>query len=224
MHAYIIAGGTKEDRLRWITKKLNEWDTSSSDQIRIVGGVRATGIADIRRLGKHLALRPMNSVHSAGIIEDADALTIEAQQALLKTLEEPPAYVFIICEVSNPEMLLPTIQSRCLTIQLKEPDEDFPQLAGDFQNLKTLFGRSVGEKLREVDDHITSPEVAKAWIDHAILALRSALLMGYKKNSTDRTGTLVLTTRLRMALRAKAELASNITPKTAIDRFLILLQ
>ena len=47
------------------------------------------------------------------IVDDADALNAEAQNALLKTLEEPPAASSFVLVTSRPDMLLPTVLSRC---------------------------------------------------------------------------------------------------------------
>lgn len=53
------------------------------------------------------------------IVNDAELMTIQAQNALLKTLEEPPKYVVIILLTANPEEFLPTILSRCVTLSFK---------------------------------------------------------------------------------------------------------
>ncbi|MCI5779060.1 MAG: hypothetical protein MR051_04495 [Lentisphaeria bacterium] len=58
-----------------------------------------------------------------GVIEDADRMGVEAQNALLKTLEEPPPETTIILESANPGALLPTTRSRCQLLEL--PDNRF---------------------------------------------------------------------------------------------------
>ena len=55
-----------------------------------------------------------------GIIEDADRMGVEAQNALLKTLEEPPPETTIILSTANPSSLLPTTRSRCQMISLPD--------------------------------------------------------------------------------------------------------
>lgn len=60
-----------------------------------------------------------------GIIEDADRLGDEAQNALLKTLEEPPAGSFFILITANPAALLPTTRSRCQLLMLLENSCEF---------------------------------------------------------------------------------------------------
>lgn len=58
------------------------------------------------------------------IIAEAEKMNPQAQNALLKTIEEPPAYVVIILTTSSPEALLPTIRSRCVTLALKPVADD----------------------------------------------------------------------------------------------------
>lgn len=70
-------------------------------------------IATIRDFIKLVYEKPILSEKKIFIINDADKMTKEAQNSLLKTLEEPPEYIVIILIASNPDMLLTTIKSRC---------------------------------------------------------------------------------------------------------------
>ena len=53
------------------------------------------------------------------IIPEADKMTVQAQNALLKTIEEPPKYAVILLLTENAELLLPTINSRCVMLKLR---------------------------------------------------------------------------------------------------------
>ncbi|MFP6664333.1 MAG: DNA polymerase III subunit delta' [Deltaproteobacteria bacterium] len=74
---------------------------------------RQLSIAQMRRLRSGLALRGMRSRRKVAIIEPAEKLTADAQNALLKTLEEPPAACTILLVTTNADALLATIRSRC---------------------------------------------------------------------------------------------------------------
>ncbi len=74
-------------------------------------------ISQIRELGEIVYKKPILSKRKVIIIDDADLMTEEAQNALLKTLEEPPEYIVIILIVSNESLLLNTIKSRCVKIK-----------------------------------------------------------------------------------------------------------
>jgi len=65
------------------------------------------------------------AARKVGVIFDADRMGVEAQNALLKTLEEPPRESLIVLATGNPGALLPTTRSRCQTLQLLENKADF---------------------------------------------------------------------------------------------------
>jgi len=77
---------------------------------------RQIKIEQIREFGNSIALKPMMARTKVGIIEDAECLNVAAQNAFLKTLEEPPDRTVILLLSAEPERLLPTILSRCLRI------------------------------------------------------------------------------------------------------------
>ena len=70
-------------------------------------------IEQIREMQRKIAEKPIISDKKVYIINDADKMTTEAQNCLLKTLEEPPEYITIILICSNENNLLSTIKSRC---------------------------------------------------------------------------------------------------------------
>ena len=70
-----------------------------------------------------VAIKPYCSPHKIYIIPDAELMNVQAQNALLKTIEEPPEYAVIMLLTSNADALLPTIQSRCVRLDLKVVDD-----------------------------------------------------------------------------------------------------
>ena len=72
----------------------------------------------IRRLIADLALLPVEGGARVALIEEAERMNEEAQSALLKTLEEPPAGVTIILCADREDALLPTVRSRCVRLRL----------------------------------------------------------------------------------------------------------
>lgn len=70
-----------------------------------------------------VAIKPYCSPYKIYIIADAQMMTIQAQNALLKTIEEPPEYAVIMLLTDNADSLLPTIQSRCVRLDLKVVDD-----------------------------------------------------------------------------------------------------
>ncbi len=77
-------------------------------------------VDDIRtQINADIAIKPYSSEYKIYIVNEAEKMNAQAQNALLKTLEEPPAYGVILLLTSNLEALLPTILSRCVVLNTK---------------------------------------------------------------------------------------------------------
>jgi DNA polymerase-3 subunit delta' len=76
-------------------------------------------IDTIRSITQDVGLKPFEGERKVFIIEDADNMTTQAANSMLKTLEEPPPYVVLVLTTSDPRLLLPTIVSRCQVFSLR---------------------------------------------------------------------------------------------------------
>jgi len=72
----------------------------------------------VRELSRWLALRPLMAARKVAVIEGADCLNEHGQNALLKTLEEPPGASVIVLTATRASQLLPTVRSRCQHVRL----------------------------------------------------------------------------------------------------------
>lgn len=77
------------------------------------------GVEDIRKITQDVVIKPYSSKRKIYIINEAEKMTVQAQNALLKTLEEPPAYAVIILLTTNVNAMLQTILSRCVVLNMK---------------------------------------------------------------------------------------------------------
>lgn len=78
------------------------------------------GVEDIRaQINNDIGIKPYSSPRKVYIMNEGEKMTVQAQNALLKTLEEPPEYAVILILTSNVEALLPTILSRCVVLNMK---------------------------------------------------------------------------------------------------------
>lgn len=77
-------------------------------------------VDDIRsQINGDIAIKPYSSPKKIYIINEGEKMTVQAQNALLKTLEEPPEYAVILILTTNVNSLLPTILSRCVLLNMK---------------------------------------------------------------------------------------------------------
>ena len=88
--------------------------------------------------------KPIDSLKKVYIIKDSQLMTKEAQNCLLKTLEEPPEYVVIILITSNEEKMLNTIKSRCMKISFLGIENDLIK-----DKVEEVLGEKVDTKLIE---------------------------------------------------------------------------
>lgn len=93
------------------------------DIIRVTHDKASIGVDDIRiKLNNDMYIKPYSSKYKIYIIDEAQKLTEQAQNALLKTIEEPPTYGIIMLLTNNINVLLPTILSRCINLKLQAVD------------------------------------------------------------------------------------------------------
>ena len=121
-----------------------------------------------------IALRPMAGDRKVAMIDDAELMNAESANALLKTLEEPPAYSLMILLATDPDALLPTIRSRCQQVRfaaLKPStvaellvEQELVQDPADAGPVAELSGGSL--------------EIARQLLDPALRKLRDALYDG----------------------------------------------
>ena len=83
------------------------------------------GVDDIRtQINNDIVIKPYSSRYKVYIVDEAEKMNQQAQNALLKTIEEPPAYAVILLLTTNADSFLQTILSRCITLNLKAVKEE----------------------------------------------------------------------------------------------------
>ena len=113
-------------------------------------------VEDIRtQLNGDIQIKPYSSRYKIYIVADADLMTVQAQNALLKTIEEPPAYAVVMLLADNPDALLPTISSRCVQLNLKPVGD---QLVKDY----LMNEMHVPDYQAEVDASLAQGNIGKA--------------------------------------------------------------
>ncbi len=83
------------------------------------------GVEDIRsQVNSDMGIKPYSGPYKIYMINEGEKMTVQAQNALLKTLEEPPSYGVILILTTSTEALLPTIVSRCVVLDMKPVQDD----------------------------------------------------------------------------------------------------
>lgn len=83
------------------------------------------GVEDIRnKINNDIGIKPYSSPYKIYIMNEGEKMTVQAQNALLKTIEEPPAYAIILILTTNLDALLPTVLSRCVVLNMKPVADD----------------------------------------------------------------------------------------------------
>ena len=161
-------------------KSCIEFDTNNHPDFSMInaddGKIK---IEQIRELQRKIAEKPIISENKVYIIDDADKMTTEAQNCLLKTLEEPPEYITIILICSNENNLLSTIKSRCTRMYFEpieiEKVKKYIMNQHIFENvneevlelsqgsigkaLKLLEHQSLYEHLEEILEHLSDRDL-----------------------------------------------------------------
>lgn len=122
----------------------------------------SVGIEPVRRIAPFMHMTASFNGWRIAIVDDADTMTNEAQNAVLKILEEPPAQALLILICHRPGMMIPTIRSRCRVIHFQPLALDvFSNLLrrlepglrdADLQTLYAITGGSAGQGLRLIEE------------------------------------------------------------------------
>ena len=121
-NAYLISGGDREAR-KTIAEKFAAALTDSPADILHPAHEKPDlfSVEDVRReINETVAIRPYGQKKKVYIVVDADLMNVQAENALLKTLEEPPAYVVILLLTESLSVFLPTVLSRSVKVTLSE--------------------------------------------------------------------------------------------------------
>ncbi len=132
-HAYLITGPKEADREGFATaflnlasgakwKTLEEWQQHAVHLVRPESKSRRVTTDAIRELERGLNMSSGPEGHKFGVIIDAERMMPQAQNAFLKTLEEPPPRTLLLLLTAQPQQLLDTIRSRVIEIPLIAPD------------------------------------------------------------------------------------------------------
>lgn len=130
-----------------------------------IESTQSIGIKQIKELIHWAQLRPFQEKYKLAVIEQAEKLTTEAQNSLLKTLEEPPKSAYIFLVTPNPKSLLPTIRSRTAIYKIESTNEFSQEVFDMPKDIKSQI--ELINKITKTND----PKAKKNNIQKLLLAL-----------------------------------------------------
>lgn len=177
---------------------------------------KAMGIEDVRNIQKAILLKPFRGKTKAVIIDAYEGITPEAQNALLKILEEPPNNTAIVITATNKDLLLPTIVSRCKVVVLQE--NEIKLLDNDFSEfekyLNTLLNGKTGDRLKIAQNITADKGDAGLWLEKMATFLESKL-------KQDDKNAKLLNFLKELQSTYKAVKSTNVSPRTALENLFL---
>lgn len=184
MQSTIIVGKTQKDREDAAIDLCKQYSVDPLDCVFIrstndKGEVESIGIADVKRIQESLFLAPFHGTAKAVILTHCDTITLVAQNALLKILEEPPVNTYIMLLAEREEVFLPTVLSRCTIMQLAKiptlSSEEKDTIQAVWQRIRTA---PLGEKLALAQSLTKKKEDTETFLTQLTLFLYEQLGQG----------------------------------------------
>ena len=163
------------------------------------------GIAQARKIKEHFSLKPYSAKGRVVVLEDASTLTHEAQNALLKTLEEPPQEAILLLGAPSDANFLPTILSRCQIIRL--------QVTGNRKQETEEIEKVLGSNIEERFEYIEKLKTREEFLHSMVSYFRDLVLKG-KYGYKD---------FLRELLQAEEWAAQNVNIRAILEYLMLVM-
>ena len=175
MQSFIIISKDKLKATEYANKKAFDLGISKFDVYNLETE-KTVGIADIKSLGQQVFLKPFKGDKKIVILNAFLGITLDAQNAFLKMLEEPPLSTTIVILASE-NFFIPTVLSRCKLIELDKGISLTKEEKGEYleilQNLKTA---KIGDKLKLAQDYSKDKESTLQFLEKLIVAARFKMI------------------------------------------------
>lgn len=176
MQSVLVLSKDKKISKEYINSLCKELGIGEFETTRVEN--KTLGIEDVRAIQKNITLKPVVGTHTAIILKITELITQQAQNALLKILEEPPEHTLIIISAISREQFLPTILSRCKIVKLNKNQEKITEQKNtqDLDLLFSLLEINFESRLKIAQDITKTKEDALVWLEKMILSLRELLI------------------------------------------------
>lgn len=228
MVTFLLIAKDEQKRTSYLVEQINKYAIDPFDVMEIdnqtIDKTTTIGIETIKYIKQKIFLTPLKSKNKLLVIKNAGLLTPEAQNALLKLLEEPPDHTFIYLEAADKEVFLPTILSRCQIITLSNDQVSLSEQ--EKKEIETFLIElpelAIGEKLKKAEQLAKDKKQTLLWLENLVIVGREKLLQttdstnatieqGYyfhTVQSFQRLHTLIQTTNVNLRLAIETTLLS----------------
>ena len=209
MHAYLLTGGSKEDRAKYLSDLLDP----KTELIHVINEKTTISIKQIQDLNIPLSIAAR--IPRIVWIEESNLMTPPSQNALLKMLEEPPSNTIFYLSTQSPMTMLPTIRSRVKTISLENKiTKDDPEILA---NLKLVMAMTAGDRLINIVKRDRNESIM--WLSDIEREIRIKL----KDKNVNEKGLSMLARIAKSAQNAHLQLSSNCSVSLVTQNFYLLL-
>ncbi|HSX40627.1 MAG TPA: hypothetical protein VLF68_03355 [Candidatus Saccharimonadales bacterium] len=222
VQSYLLASKSQE-KINQKLEEIREREHIDPIDAASIESEKSVGIEQVRDVQHKLFLKPIKSKTKLLVINASNEITVEAQNALLKILEEPPDHTIIVLAVPSRESVLPTILSRCTVIETEKQILMLSEKeAEEFQNMITkLLSGGVGEKLKIAQDYGKTREDALSFLEKLILAGRQMHLekVSNPNNKSPITNNIVASFQKTYTIIK----TTNVSPRFALENLFLSL-
>jgi DNA polymerase III gamma/tau subunit len=151
------------------------------------------GIDTIRDVIRNMALCPMSGTCRVWILDEVHQISKDGQHALLKALEDTPKHVYFLLATTDPEKLLPTIRTRCVTFDVKPLSDKLMDVL-----LKTVIQKEGVDNVPQetidqiVQDSLGSSRMALSVLDKIINMAPTDMLVAAKQQASQNNAAIDL--------------------------------
>jgi len=217
MQSFLIVAKNKDLTSPYTSNLLKERGVDALD-INLKIYEKAMGIEDVRNIKKAILLKPFRGKTKAVVIDAYEDITPQAQNALLKILEEPPANTIIVITTAKKELILPTIISRCKVIVLQEKEIKLAEdcLPKFEEDLNILLNGKIGDKLKIAQDITKDKGDTAGWLEKMAVFVKNKL-------TQDNKNLKYLNFLKELQKTYKAIKSTNVNSRTALENLFLSL-
>lgn len=228
---YIIASKKERSReleLKRLLPRLFGKEISDSPDIHILNpeGKNSIGIEEVKELQQSMRFKPFQEKVQVGVILDAQKLTHQAQNSMLKSLEDSSETSIYILSVDNEKNLLPTIRSRGVILYPKREEGKEKDVIVEKSNIEnvmeTFFDLTPIEQFNIIEEYSESREDSLTFINALEETLREQLELDIKNGNID--GSQRNLEFLKIVEKSREKISSNCNRKLTLEAMIMQLK